>query len=59
MRNDAAKEDYLRTVEITLLRIPNGRVLEDPQGFVDKMREAIGARSYRVGQGTPHPSRFG
>ncbi len=55
MRRDAAKEDYLRTLGISLLRIPNGLVLEDPEGFVDKVREAVTS-----GHGTtPHPSRSG
>ena len=55
MRIDAAKEDYLRTLGISLLRIPNGLVLEDPEGFVGKVREAVGG-----GHGTtPHPSRSG
>ena len=43
MRKDAAKEDYLRTLGIRLLRIPNALVLEDPEEFVRKVREAIGA----------------
>jgi very-short-patch-repair endonuclease len=43
MRRDTAKEDYLRTIGIHLLRIPNGLVLEDPEGFVRKVREHIGA----------------
>jgi len=59
MRGDAAKEDYLRTRGISLLRIPNGLVLEDSEGFVEKVREAIGARSRRGEQVTPHPSRSG
>jgi hypothetical protein len=44
MRRDAAKEDYLRTLGINLLRIPNGLVLEDPESFVGKVREAISGR---------------
>ncbi len=38
MRRDAAKEDYLRTLGIRLLRVPNARVLEHPDEFV---REAV------------------
>ena len=41
MREDAAKGDYLRTLGISLLRIPNGVVAEDPDKFVSKVREAI------------------
>jgi hypothetical protein len=43
MRRDAAKEDYLRTIVVHLLRIPNGLVLEDPEGFVRQVRERIEA----------------
>lgn len=41
IRKDARKEDYLRTLGIRLLRITNGLVLEDPEEFVAKVREAI------------------
>ena len=51
MRKDATKEDYLRTLRISLLRIPNGLVVEDPEEFVRKVREAIGARMAEVGPG--------
>jgi len=44
MQRDAAKEDYLRKLGISTLRIPNGLVLEDPEGFAGKVREAIKAR---------------
>ena len=43
MRKDAAKEDYLRTVGIRLLRIPNAMVLEHPDQFVREVLVAIGA----------------
>jgi very-short-patch-repair endonuclease len=59
MQKDAAKEDYLRTLGISLLRIPNGLVLEDPEAFVSKVREVIRARSRRAQQVTPPPSRSG
>jgi uroporphyrinogen-III synthase len=48
MRKDASKEDYLRMLGITLLRIPNGLVLEDPEEFARKVREAIKVRPVRV-----------
>jgi hypothetical protein len=51
MRRDAAKEDCLRTLGISLLRIPSGLVLEDPEDFVGKVQEAIGG-GHRT---TPHP----
>jgi uroporphyrinogen-III synthase len=41
MRRDAAKEDYLRTLGIHLLRIPNAMVLEHPDEFVREVLEAI------------------
>jgi uroporphyrinogen-III synthase len=40
MRKDAAKEDYLRTLGIRWLRIPNAVVLEHPDEFV---RTVVGA----------------
>ena len=43
MRKDAAKEDYLRTLGIRLLRIPNAMVLEHPDEFVREVLETIGA----------------
>jgi very-short-patch-repair endonuclease len=43
MWKDAAKEDYLRTLGIRLLRIPNGLVLEDPEEFARKVRGAVRA----------------
>ena len=50
MRRDAAKEDYLRTIGIRLLRVPNGLVLEDPEGFVRKVRERIGGVTDQAGR---------
>ena len=41
MRKDAVKEDYLRTLGIRLLRIPNAMVLEHPDEFVREVVEAI------------------
>jgi very-short-patch-repair endonuclease len=45
MRKDAVKEDYLRTIGVRLLRVPNGLVLQDPEEFVRKVREQIAAVS--------------
>jgi len=59
MRNDAAKEDYLRTLGIGLRRIPNGLVLQDPGGFVGKVRKATEARACQPERETPHPTRDG
>jgi very-short-patch-repair endonuclease len=39
-KKDSAKEAYLRSLGIRVLRLPNGLVLEDPEGFVRKVREA-------------------
>ncbi|MGO9270014.1 MAG: endonuclease domain-containing protein [Terriglobia bacterium] len=41
MRKDAGKEDYLRTIGVRLLRIPNGLVLEDLEQFVRQVRDQI------------------
>jgi very-short-patch-repair endonuclease len=43
MGKDAVKEDYLRTLGIRLLRIPNAMVLEHPYEFVRKVLETIQA----------------
>jgi len=43
MRKDAVKEDYLRTLGIRLLRIPNGMVLGHPDEFVRRVAGAMGA----------------
>ena len=59
MRRDATKEDYLRTIGIRLLRIPNGLVLEDPEGFLRKVREQVEAlRAATVEATTPHLARY-
>jgi len=59
MQKDATEEDYLRTLGIGLLRVPNGLVLEDPEAFLTKVREAIEAGLRRAALVTPHPSRSG
>ena len=41
MRKDAVKEDYLRTLGIRLLRIPNAMVLEHPDEFVCEVVKAF------------------
>jgi len=41
MRKDAVKEDYLRTLGIRLLRVPNAMVLEHPDEFVRKVLEGV------------------
>jgi len=43
MRKDATKEDYLRTLGIQLLRIPNAMVPEHPDEFVREVVEGIRA----------------
>ena len=43
MRKDAAKEDYLRTRGIRLLRIANAMVLEHADEVVRKVAGAMGA----------------
>jgi uroporphyrinogen-III synthase len=44
MWKDATKEDCLRILGISLLRAPNGLVLEHPEEFVRKVREAVAVR---------------
>jgi len=58
-RRDAAKEQYLSSIGLRLLRIPNGMVLEDPERFVRHVGEQIvGGRNRAAPQViTPHPSR--
>ena len=55
MRKDAEKEDYLRTRGIKLLRIANGLVMQDPEEFLRKVRDAMVSGH----EETPHPSRDG
>ena len=57
MRKDAAKEDYLRTVGIRLLRIPNAMVLEHPDEFVRKVVGTMGGGGGEGEEVTPHPAR--
>ena len=40
MKKDAAKDAFLQSLGIRVLRLPNGLVEEDPEGFVRKVREA-------------------
>ena len=55
VRKDAAREDYLRTTRLRLLRIGNGLVTRDPPGFLREGQEAIACGH----EETPHPSRDG
>ncbi len=57
MRKDAAKEDYLRTLGIRLLRIPNAMVPEHQDEFAREVVEAI--RGSVEKEVTPHPTRPG
>jgi very-short-patch-repair endonuclease len=40
IRKDAAKDSFLGKLGIGVLRLPNGLVMEDPDGFVHKVRDA-------------------
>jgi len=40
IKRDSAKDAYLRSLGIRVLRLPNGLVLEHPEGFVRKIRDA-------------------
>jgi very-short-patch-repair endonuclease len=41
IRKDRAKDAYLRSIGIKVLRLPNGLVLEDPEAFVRKIRDCV------------------
>ena len=44
-RRDLTKDALLKRLGIRVLRLPNGLVREDPDGFLAKIREAIVKRS--------------
>lgn len=44
MKKDAARDTLLEKLGIRVLRLPNGQVLEDPEGFCRKVREAATGR---------------
>jgi very-short-patch-repair endonuclease len=39
MKKDAAKDAYLRKIGVRVLRLPNGLVTEDPEGFIRKVKD--------------------
>jgi very-short-patch-repair endonuclease len=49
LRRDRAKDNFLKRLGIRVLRLPNGLVLENPDGFLEKVRRAalerLGTRS--------------
>ena len=44
IRKDAAKDAFLRKLGIRVLRLPNGLVTEDPEGFVRKVKDTAEAK---------------
>ena len=58
MQKDAAKEDYLRRLGIGLLRLPKGLVLEDSEGFIRRVREAMMGLALKGQARTPSPGRL-
>ena len=50
------KEDYLRRLGISLLRLPNGFELEDPEGFLRRVREAAMGLALKGPASTPSPA---
>jgi uroporphyrinogen-III synthase len=40
-RKDDAKDAYLRRLGVHVLRLPNGLILEAPEDFLKKVREAL------------------
>ena len=43
-KKDSTKDAYLRSLGIRVLRLPNALVLQDPEGFLHRVREAAGTR---------------
>ncbi len=41
IRKDRAKDAYLKRLGIQVLRVPNGLVLQDPQGFLERIRQRV------------------
>jgi len=41
LKKDAAKDVFFRSRGIHVLRLPNGQVLSDPEGFLKKIRDAL------------------
>ena len=41
VRKDRAKDEYLTSIGIKVLRLPNGLALEDPEAFVRKIRDCV------------------
>ena len=41
LRKDAAKDAFFKSRGIHVLRVPNGIVLDNPEGFLKKVREAL------------------
>jgi very-short-patch-repair endonuclease len=58
IRKDAAKDAFLARLGIRALRLPNGLALEDPEGFLRRVRGAAGTKPQQGSkrQKTPHPS---
>ena len=44
VKKDGAKDTYLTRLGIRVLRLPNGQVMQDPEGFVKKVRECALSR---------------
>jgi very-short-patch-repair endonuclease len=51
LRKDAAKDTFLKRLGIRVLRLPNGLVTEDPEGFVRKVRKAAATERGNAGPG--------
>ncbi len=41
IRKDQVKDSYLKRLGIRVLRLPNGLVLQDPEGLLKRIRECI------------------
>ena len=49
-RKDAAKDAYLKRLGVRVLRLPNGMVLEDPEAFCSKVREAATENFFKLNE---------
>ncbi len=61
IRRDQVRDAYLKRQGIQVLRLPNGLVLQDPEGFLNRIRECIpspGAARHLLPKGEGRKSAF-
>ena len=59
MKKDRAKDHFLHSKGLRVLRLANGLVLEDPDAFRCKVCEAVGGGPQLELPAPPHPARSG